>query len=299
MAILPTTQPAAAPTVLPTPVGQTTNDPAQMAANRAATVAGSNGLLKEVNGQVVSASSTLANLSTAPQSDKASPAGSATGPQNLAGMNAINGTTTAPQPTTPKITPDSLVSSISSMYSGTGQSINSNNLISEINSRLANGETIEAINAEMTSEARQDVDLITRANKATSDAQAKQDQLYRDQLAQQNATYAAANTKLAAEREAAIHSGIAQAAQHGMFEDQGSDSIQYGVAIGRSYDKLQFQLDQQAEDAKSALAQGNDKAYADIQSNMQATLEKDLSKTIIIKPGVKISDKICLQFEGY
>ena len=88
----------------PAPVSSAILTPAQMAANRASLVAGSNGTLKEVNGQVVPANSTLGNLASVPPSDKTKPSSSATVLNGLAGVNAVNGTTASvPTPTDPNV----------------------------------------------------------------------------------------------------------------------------------------------------------------------------------------------------
>jgi hypothetical protein len=218
-------------------------------------------MLKEVNGQVVSANSTLGNLSTVPASDPTKPSGSATVVQGLNGQTAITGTTTAPVTTT-----DNTASTLASAYSSQGVNISASDVQKWIDAGYDPKEAAAQAAQYYQSNQERQTQLQT------------QQQTYQADLAKNNADYAAASAKLNFERTAAVHAGVAQAAKSGMFEDQSSDQVAYGNAIGRTYDNLQVQLDQAATAAKAATDSGNYKAVAQINASMDTMLQNGLAQ---------------------
>ena len=209
--------------------------------------------------------STLGILTSAPKTNSDQPSSSASAPQNAAGQAAMVSTTQSPaQQPDPNQTK---AQDLADFYSQSeGLSISTSSILAGIKAGMD------------PAEAAAQVALSARTNKQTQQAKDDEARIYRENLASENARYSAANTKLKAEREAAVHVGVAQAAQHGMFEDKSSDAVQYGEAIGRQYDNLQLQLDQQAESARAALAAGDAKAYAAINDAMAQTLQTGLAQ---------------------
>lgn len=204
--------------------------------------------------------SPLAAMTAAPNSPKNMPSSSATAPLAANGAQAIN-STTQPPPASPI---DNTATSLASAYSSQGVNITADAIQKWIDAGFDPKEAAaQAAQYYQTNQERQ-----RRLNEQQSSFNAD--------LAEKNAQYAAASTKLVAEREKAVHAGVAQAAKAGMFEDQGSDQVAYGNSIAKEYDNLQLELDAQAHAAQAALESGNYKAVAEINANMDSLLQNGL-----------------------
>ena len=279
MSLLNTTTPAAAPTpaLTPTPVGQTTSDPAQMLANQQATVANSGGTLKIVNGQVVSANSTLAGLSTVTPSKSTDPSSSATVVQGLNGQTAINGTTTAPV-TTPKVTQGDFYNALNSY---TGTTLDSGIIAQGV----ASGKTEE--------EATQEMNTKVLANQAANQLSLQHQQ---DLAAQQ-----ASDLADTAENDAELAAAKAQVDQQmttlGQAQTNKAADAGYGVsAVGTNQSGAAAyvagvksasytQLQNLANQKQAAINSGNTKAIASINdsynkvvADLQSKLSSDMTQ---------------------
>src|ERR1035437_9410206 len=273
----PALAPAAAPTSSGTTYGATTSDPAQMLKNQQALVAGSNGTLKLVNGQVVSANSTLGQLSTVPNSPAGSVSGSATGSQLLAGQSAINGVTNPP-PVTPKVTQGDFYNALNSY---TGTTLDSGIIAQGV----ASGKTEE--------EATQEINTKVLANQAANQLSLQHQQ---DLAAQQ-----ASDLADTAENDAELAAAKAQVDQQmttlGQAQTNKAADAGYGVsAVGTNQSGAAAyvagvksasytQLQNLANQKQAAINSGNTKAIASINdsynkvvADLQSKLSSDMTQ---------------------
>lgn len=99
-------------------------------------------------------------------------------------------------------------------------------------------------------------------------AKQEQDNIYRSDLAKQNAEYAQARADLAERKTKDIDMARATSAQLNPYSGANTDENNYMGSINNAYSKLEEQLANTAAQAKAALDSGNYKAYAAINSSM-------------------------------
>ena len=271
----PALAPAAAPTSSGTTYGATTSDPAQMLKNQQALVAGSNGTLKLVNGQVVSANSTLGQLSTVPNSPAGSVSGSATGSQLLAGQSAINGVTNPP-PVTPKVTQGDFYNALNSY---TGTTLDS----SIIAQGVASGKTEEEVTQEMNKKVQANIAANTAATQHTQDLAAQQASDLAD-TAENDAELTAAKAQVDQQMAAAGQKVQNDAAKAGYFDSSPNTTNGANYVAGmKSY--AYTQLQNLANQKQAAINSGNTKAIASINdsynkvvADLQSKLSSDMTQ---------------------
>jgi hypothetical protein len=220
--------------------------------------------------------STVDTLSKIPNSDSKSASSSATPVQLFNAQTAINGTTAAP--TAP---PDlnaqtlTLANNIANAYQGTGQQLSIANLQSEIQAKLAMGESITKITAEMTPSETTMAGL--RQN--YTNEQSQQAQLAaqtQEDLASSDAQYKAGLAQLKAEQNNQTNVMTEALSKNGLTVGNPQMVSALQGAVGAKYDLLTQTLTAQATAAKDAIDAGNTKQAAAIQNQYQSTLDEGL-----------------------
>jgi len=207
--------------------------------------------------------STLSNLTNVPNLPPNVPSSSASSVVSSNALGAVSGTTQAPTPTFSESAQSA--NSLARAYSSQGVNITSDQIQSWIDAGYD------------PKEAAAQAAQYWQTNEQRRQRLQEQQMSYNADLAKNNAEYAAASAKLQAARDKAVHTGVAQAAKAGVFEDQSSDAVSFGNAINRTYDQLQIQLDQAAQAANAAAQSGNYKAVAEINSAMDQMLQSGLA----------------------
>ena len=286
--ILPGTPvPVAGPTLpVSTPVatpasssgyGVTTTDPAQMLKNQQALVAGSNGTLKLVNGQVVSANSTLGQLSTVPNSPATSVSSSSTALNGLASVNAVNGVGAAPPTTnTDQQTLNTWASNLLSQY----QSADPNSgytlqgILGKAQTMLATGNyNVNEVMDALTPSADDLSDLASNAKTEQTEL-ATQAASFAATNAANASDFASASAILAANQKAT--SDYVTGALRVGGQASASNVASVTAQVNQQYSALATQLAAKKAEEDDAAAAGNYDAVNKIQASYQTTLSDGL-----------------------